>query len=425
MKRSLALLAALAVTFPLAACAGGSASSTDNEELQVTVADDTCDVSDDEADSGKTVFEVTNDGGRETAFLVLAEDGLRVVGTRGKISPEETLELSVELQPGSYITACRMGKRGPFVGESEFTVTGDEVDYTQSRNQRESTARDNYLAFVQNEAAVLLPKVEEFAEAYASGNDERAKELYPATRVHYKRIEPIVEQFGILNERIDATEVEYTAEADDLLEKDPTFTEWLGFHRLEKDLWPPAEGDENSDGTSALKKWEPSTPQERRLLADALIADVEQLHGTINEAPFLESEDITFDTVTSGTLTMLDRMEETAATGEENWWSRTDLSDLEARTEGARVVFDTVADLDRDSEQHQELIDDIGSRFDTLDKLIKEQKETEQDSGDQDTSGLPIDGQDTGEQDTRQPVDRAKLVEAIEALRSSLGELTA
>ena len=405
MKRSLALLAALALTLPLAACAGGSAGGANDEEKQVTVADDTCEVGDDEADSGKVSFEVTNDGGRETDFLVLAEDGRRVVAKRGAIKPEETAELSVELQPGTYLTACRMSERGPYIEATEFTVTGDEVDYTQSRGQREKNARDNYVTFVQNEAAELLPAVEEFAEAYASGNDERAKELYPAARVHYTRIEPITERFGLLDARIDATEVEYTDQAEKLLETDPTFTEWLGFHRLEKDLWPPADGDENSDGSSALQKWKPSTPQERRELADALIADVEQLHGTVNDTPFQESDDITFESITSGALTTLDRMAETAATGEENWWSGTDLSDLEANTEGVRVIFDTVADIDRDNEKREELIDDTASRLDALDKLIKKQKETDPDTG--------------------QSGDRAKLVEAIEALRSSLGDLIA
>ena len=298
-----------------------------------------------------------------------------------------------------------MGEYGLLFAQSEFTVSGDDVKYAASNNRRKSNARDNYLAFVRTEAAELLPATIEFAEAYASGNDERAKELYPAARVHYKRIEPIAERFGLLDARIDTTEVEYTDQAEELLEKDPTFTEWLGFHRLEKDLWPPAEGDENSDGSSALQKWEPSTPQERRELADALIADVEQLHGTINDTPFQESDDITFESITGGALTLLDRMAETAATGEENWWSGADLSDLEANTEGVRVIFDTVADLDRDNKKHEELIDDTDSRLDALDNLIEKQKETEP--------------------DTTQPGDRAKLVEAIEALRTSFGELTA
>ncbi|MCQ4625628.1 peptidase M75 family protein [Corynebacterium sp. CCUG 69979] len=403
MKRSPAFLSVLALAFPLAACSEGSASSADTEEVQVTVADDTCEVSDDEADSGKVTFEVTNDGGRETDFFVLAEDGLRVVGTRGGVVPEETAELAVELQPGSYLTACRMGEYGLLFAQSEFTVSGDEVEYAEANNRRKGNARENYIAFVQNEAAEMLPKTVEFAEAYASGNDERAKELYPAARSHYKRIEPIAERFGLLDARIDATEVEYTDQADELIEADSTFTEWLGFHRLEKDLWPPAEGDENSDGTPASENWEPSTPQERRELADALIADVEQLHGTVNEDSFLASDDITIDTIASGALTVLDRMAETAATGEENWWSQTDVSDLKANTEGTRVVFDTVADLGRKNDEREELIDDTDKRFDNLLTLIDAEEETEADA--------------------EEPGGRSKLVDEIKAIRGQFGEL--
>ena len=58
----------------------------------------------------------------------------------------------------------------------------------------------------------------------------------------YERIEPTAEAFGDLDPKIDFREVDAVADGLD----------WTGFHRIEKDLWPPAAGDLNSDGQDAL-----------------------------------------------------------------------------------------------------------------------------------------------------------------------------
>ena len=89
-----------------------------------------------------------------------------------------------------------------------------------------------YLAYVRSQAAELLPAVQAFAAAYAAGDDETARSLFAATRVPYERIEPTAEAFGDLDPKIDFREVDAVAEGLD----------WTGFHRIEKDLWPPAAG---------------------------------------------------------------------------------------------------------------------------------------------------------------------------------------
>ena len=67
------------------------------------------------------------------------------------------------------------------------------------------------------------------AEAYAAGDDEKAKQLYPTTRVHYERIEPIAELFNELDPAIDAREDDFKDKTEDA-----AFT---GFHRIEHGLW--------------------------------------------------------------------------------------------------------------------------------------------------------------------------------------------
>ena len=76
----------------------------------------------------------------------------------------------------------------------------------------------------------------------------------------YERIEPTAEAFGDLDPKIDFREVDAVADGLD----------WTGFHRIEKDLWPPAAGDLNSDGQDALAGWTPSTPEERQAAIEQL-----------------------------------------------------------------------------------------------------------------------------------------------------------
>ena len=406
MKRPSALLAAVALTLPLAGCVENSS----GDAIDVQAKEDACQVATDSVESGTTTFSITNSGERVTEFYVLADDGLRVIAERENIAPGSTADLTVQLEPGNYFTACKPGLRGANVGQSEFTVTGEPIQYNESDEKRFNEARDNYVAFVQNEVAELLPKVEEFAEAYAAGDDEKAKELYPTTRVHYERIEPVAEALGVLDARIDYREVDYIAEADELKEDDQTFTEWLGFHRMEKDLWPPAEDEKNADGAPAREGWEPSTPKHRREIADTLIADVEQLSTTVNADNFIEEQDITVDTVSNGAMGLLEEVATTKVTGEENWWSHKDLYDFQANIQGSRIAFDMVKGIAAErGEEGQKLVDDIENRFNDIQELLDQY-------GSLESGFVDYDEVDAGEQ--------AKLTRSLDALREPLSNLT-
>lgn len=406
MKRSPALIAAVALTLPLAGCVENSS----GDAIEVQAKEDACRVDTDSVESGATTFSITNAGERVTEFYVLASDGLRVIAERENIAPGSTADLTVQLEPGSYFTACKPGLRGANVGQSEFTVTGEPIQYNESDEKRFNEARDNYVAFVQNEVAELLPKVGEFAEAYAAGDDEKAKQLYPTTRVHYERIEPVAEALGVLDARIDYREVDYIAEADELKGDDPSFTEWLGFHRMEKDLWPPAEDAKNADGAPAREGWEPSTPDHRREIADTLIADVEQLNTTVNSDNFLEDQDITVDTVSNGAMGLLEEVATTKVTGEENWWSHKDLYDFQANIQGSRIAFDMVKGIAAErGEEGQELVRDIETRFNDIQELLDQY-------GSLETGFVDYDEVDAGEQ--------AKLTRSLDALREPLSNLT-
>ena len=173
-----------------------------------------------------------------------------------------------------------------------------------------------YQEYVEDESEQLLAGTKRFVAAYTSGDDARARRLYPTVRVHWERIEPVAESFGDLDPRMDAREAD--------LEQGQ---KWTGWHRIEKDLWPPRPGTGDQPYTAL-------TQAERATYADQLLADTETLHGRIGKLTF------TVDQIGNGAKSLLDEVATGKVTGEEEIWSHTDLYDFQANIDGARVAFE-------------------------------------------------------------------------------------
>ncbi|QXT64012.1 iron uptake system protein EfeO [Tessaracoccus palaemonis] len=341
--------------------------TTAAEVIAVTSTDDACEVSQATHASGATSFSITNSGDQITEFYVLADDHLRIVSERENIAPGQEASLTVTLQPGTYYTACKPGMRGANVGEAEFTVTGDEVELSGEDQELFDQAVADYINFVKDQVAELQPQAEKFVDAYVGGDDDTARELYAQVRVPYERIEPVAETLGVLDPRIDYREIDYLAEADLLEQDDPTFTQWLGFHRIEKDLWPPADGDLQPDGSSALEGWEPSDDATRKELGDTLVADVDKLYDAVHDPDFIADQQITIATVSNGAMGLLEEIAVGKVTGEENWWSHKDLWDFQANLEGSRIAFDLVAPIaERKGDEGKELVSEISDAYAAL-----------------------------------------------------------
>ena len=108
----------------LAACATTDASDADSV-LAVRSSADACEVSAEQVPSGTIVFEVTNDGSDVTEFYLYGDDGSSVVGEVENIGPGLTRNLAVEVQPGTYITACKPGMEGAGI-RGELAVVADD-----------------------------------------------------------------------------------------------------------------------------------------------------------------------------------------------------------------------------------------------------------------------------------------------------------
>ena len=332
-------------------------STAGSTALTVSITDDTCVVSETTSAAGAVTFSITNSGTDVNEFEILADDKLRIVGEKENVTPGQTVSYVAQLAPGTYYTACKFQLIGAPTGVAEFTVTGEASAVSADEQALTDQAVTNYISYIKSQVAELVPQVTAFAEAYAAGDDETARSLFASARVSYERIEPTAEAFGDLDPKIDYREVDAVAEGLD----------WTGFHRMEKDLWAPVEGDLNSDGESAFLDWTPSTPQQRQEFADGLVADVQQLADLVNAKDFT----VSLADISNGAIGLLDEVATGKISGEEDWWSHTDLYDFYANVQGAEVAFGNVKDIATSKgEEGAALVKDIDAEFASLETLL-------------------------------------------------------
>lgn len=382
---ALGTAAGLALTGCVANDTGAAGSA---RSLAVTSSADACTLSATTAPSGPLTFSVTNTGSSVTEFYLLAEDRLRVLSEVENIGPGLTRDLVVHVGPGTYYTACKPGMVGDGI-QAAFTVTdsGEEVGPTGAAADRLREAETQYVAYVKDQVGALVTGTQEFADAYAAGDDEKARSLYAPTRVHWERVEPVAESFGDLDPLLDAREA-------DLAEGD----EWSGWHMIEKDLWQPAP--EANGGATYV----PLTPEQRRAAADRLVELTEELHARVT-AP-----DFTFAAfqVGNGAKELLDEVATGKVTGEEEIWSHTDLWDFQANVDGASVAFGVLRDAAQAADP--DLVTELDTRFAALQALLAAQGSVE-------TGFTPY--------DELTPAEVEALAAAVDAVAEPLSRLTA
>jgi iron uptake system component EfeO len=382
-----AVLAALVL--PLTACvANDPAGDGGTEALTVDSTADACDVSAAEAPSGTVTFTVSNSGDDVTEFYLLAEDRLRVVSEVENIGPGLTRDLVVQVPAGDYYTACKPGMVGDGI-TAAFTVTdsGADVGPTGPVAEQLATAETDYVAYVKDQVGSLVTGTDAFAAAYAAGDDDTARDLYAAVRVHWERVEPVAESFGDLDPLLDAREA-------DLAEGET----WSGWHYVEKDLWQPA-ADANG-GTAYV----PLTPTERQAAADQLVELTGELEARVT------ADDFTFAAfqIANGAKELLDEVATGKVTGEEEIWSHTDLWDFRANVDGAEVALGVLRGVAE--AEDADLVADLDGRFAELDALLARH-------GSVDTGFVPY---------TDLTADQvAALAAAVDAVSEPLSRLTA
>lgn len=346
-RPALAVLAVLALPV-LAACTESTETGADPGDARtvaVTSSQDACELSATEAPSGTLRFDVSNTGSQVTEFYLLDADGLAIKGEVENVGPQATRQLVLNLPAGDYTTACKPGMTGDGI-RAAFTVTdsGEEVEVSADEQALVDSALTSYATYVRDQSDQLLARTQEFVELYEAGDDDAARELYPLARVHWERIETVAESFGDLDPKMDLREAD--------LEPGQ---EWTGWHRIEKDLWPERAED-----------YTPLTDAEREEYAQDLLANTEKLDARIQDLDF------TVDQIANGSRGLLEEVATGKVTGEEEYWSRTDLYDFQANVDGARVGFEGVEPIVEAKDP--ELAAELEDRFAALEALLDQHR---------------------------------------------------
>jgi iron uptake system component EfeO len=109
VRRARSLTPVVATIALLSACGSDGGASAD---VAVNSGDDTCELSTTSVPAGTVTFSVENTGSRTTEFYVYEGDGTTIVGEVENVGPSLTRDLTVTLEAGSYITACKPGMTG-------------------------------------------------------------------------------------------------------------------------------------------------------------------------------------------------------------------------------------------------------------------------------------------------------------------------
>ncbi len=349
LRTPVALAAGALLLVPLAGCTDNTAppagSDGDTRALSVNATDSACEVSAATAPSGTLTFSVRNAGTKVTEFYLLAADGLRILGEVENIGPGITRDLVLAAAPGTYTTACKPGMVGEGI-RSAFAVSDSGEDTAPAGDDQAliDQANTQYGAYVKDQTEQLLTQTQKFVQAYEAGDDDAARALYPVARTHWERIEPVAESFGDLDPEMDLREADLEEGA-----------KWTGWHLIEKDLWP-----------ARAKSYTALTPAERKTYAQNLLKNTQTLYDRTRDLTF------TADQIANGSKGLLEEVAANKVTGEEEYWSRTDLYDFQANVDGARVGFEGLQPLLQKSDKT--LDTQIATRFADLQKLLDQHK---------------------------------------------------
>jgi iron uptake system component EfeO len=183
-----------------------------------------------------------------------------------------------------------------------------------------------------------------FVTAYERGHDDLARSLYPRARFHWESIETVAESFGDLDPKTDAREADLTQGQ-----------KWTGWHRIEKDLW-----------SQRAQNYQALSPKQRTFYGDELLKNVTTVRDKIRSLTF------TTDQIANGSSGLMEEVATGKVTGEEEYWSHTDLWDFAANVKGARVAFDDVKPILE--KRDPALAKTLTKRFDAIDRLLAQQK---------------------------------------------------
>jgi iron uptake system component EfeO len=375
LNRKTYLAASVAIgSLLLSACGSSDDAPAGAKKVSFKLTDAGCDPAQVEVPAGPLTFDIVNDGAAGVTELEIL-DGDTILGERENLSDGLSGSFTLTLDPGTYTLYCPGGDNGALgstipsgAERGTLTVTG-QANAEQSGEAQAAVAA--YRRYIEQQTALLVRETAPFVNALQSGNVAESKELYPAARLPYERVEPVAESFGGLDPKIDARAGDVPA------------AKWTGFHPIEKALWI----DDSAEGLDPL--------------AAKLLADVKLLQRKVKTIKLEPAQ------IANGANELLTEVSSSKITGEEERYSHTDLWDFQANVEGSKTAFDAVKPI---LEQHDpKLASEIQQRFADVEEALAPYKQ-----GD----GYVLYG------DLTEP-DKRKLAQSIDALAEPLSQVAA
>jgi iron uptake system component EfeO len=288
--------------------------ATVNVTLANTAGKDACSLDSAKAPAGPVTFKVANTSAPGITEVELLKDQ-RIVGEKENLAPGlDPVSFTVTLDGGPYKFYCPGGASEYL----DFTATGQaEAAPTGSVPTILSQGTKAYAAYVVDQINQLNGAVKALDAAVQSGNVDAAKTAYAKARLFYERSESSVEGFVIRGYAVDdnAGSLDYLI---DMRESTPVDAKvgWKGFHAIERDLWQGG----------AI------TPTTKALSAE-LVGNVGKLVGVVGPLHY-KPEDLA-----NGAADLIEEVQNTKITGEEEAFSHIDLADFAGNVEGAQQAY--------------------------------------------------------------------------------------
>jgi iron uptake system component EfeO len=314
--------------------AGGSSPSVaaagkDSGEVTITLTAGGCEPSPKSVHAGVVNFTVRNTGADAVSEAELLSGG-RTLGEQENLSPGLSGGFALRLENGSYQVYCPGAAQEKF----DFTVTG-----TSKSSWRDDPAlvkaTTDYGTWVTGQVDQLVTSTKSFVDAVDAGDMQQARLLFAPARVHYERVEPVAEIWGSLDLNIDGRIDDVDKPAD-----------FQGFHKLEQLIF------QQKTLTGAGR------------YADQLLVNTKDLQKLVGRATYQPAE------IADGATSLVDEIQKSKVTGEEDRYSHIDLVDFQANLDGAKEAFDLLAPALRRSDP--DLATVVRDRYqDVVDALAK------------------------------------------------------
>jgi iron uptake system component EfeO len=296
-----ALLASACVSQSAASGQKTAADASNKGDVQVTLTSSGCEPSPKSVPAGVVNFTVANSGADAVSEAELLSGG-RMLGEQENLSPGLSGGFSLRLDNGTYQIYCPGASQEKF----DFTVTGKSTSSWRD-NPALVKATTDYATWITQQVGLLVSSTKSFVDAVDAGDMARAETLYGPARVYYEKVEPVAEIWGSLDLNIDGRIDDFDKPAD-----------FQGFHKIEQLIWQQ----KTLTGASTY--------------ANGLLRNVKELQTLVGQATYQPAE------IADGATSLVDEIQSSKVTGEEDRYSHIDLVDFQANLDGSIEAFNVL-----------------------------------------------------------------------------------